>query len=437
MKVTGRTKRYVLSKAVELFNYKDNDADIIEYSVLADGTHVAELISVAEVAARVSGGLPAPPASASPDSYTDTSYTEYYYYGDGAIQGGFVTKSLNFYNIANWNGYTGNIADFNEPVNSFDVSSYTYFDRVFSYATSFNQPLDQWDTSSATVFRFLFDNAHSFNQDIGGWNVSNVTIMSFVFSNATSFNQDISAWDVSNVSIMQNMFSGADAFNQNISTWDVSSVIDMSSMFSSADAFNQDISSWNVSNVVNMDYMFSYTGAFNQDISSWNTSSVQRMVSAFNQATSFDQNLGSWNISVLRHANNMFSNSGMSPLNYSNTLIGWANQVPNIQSNVVLGASNINYYGWSATLAIGRPETWMTELQDGGPDGYTDLLDSEKARAILTGDYGWTIIDSGSVEPDLTYRETVSSVTDFYGNITSTTFVDYYWENAIGIDNLL
>jgi surface protein len=103
----------------------------------------------------------------------------------------------------------------------------------------------------------MFNGATSFNQPLDTWNVSSVTNMSNMFESATSFNQDIISWDTSAVTNMFAMFAQATSFNQYIGVdlggWNVSSVTNMSYMFASATAFNQDISGWDVSSVTNMD----------------------------------------------------------------------------------------------------------------------------------------------------------------------------------------
>lgn len=58
-----------------------------------------------------------------------------------------------------------------------------------------------------------------FNQDISSWNVSSVTNMNSMFSDAYNFNQNLSSWNVSNVTNMSYMFNGAGTFNQNLSSW--------------------------------------------------------------------------------------------------------------------------------------------------------------------------------------------------------------------------
>ena len=49
---------------------------------------------------------------------------------------------------------------------------------MFVNTYSFNQPLDTWDVSSVTEMEYMFQSADSFNQDISSWDVSSVTDMS-------------------------------------------------------------------------------------------------------------------------------------------------------------------------------------------------------------------------------------------------------------------
>jgi surface protein len=134
-------------------------------------------------------------------------------------------------------------SSFNQPLDSWDVSSASDMSHMFYDATSFNQPLDSWDVSSASNIRYMFNGASSFNQPLDSWDVSSASDMSHMFYDATSFNQPLDSWDVSSASNIRYMFNGASSFNQPLDSWDVSSASDMKCMFYGATSFNQCLSS--------------------------------------------------------------------------------------------------------------------------------------------------------------------------------------------------
>ena len=158
-------------------------------------------------------------------------------------------------------------------------------------------------------------------------------------------------------------------YNGPLDKWDMSGCTNTSSFFSGASEFNQDISGWDVSSVTSMQSMFQNAAKFNQDIGSWDVSSVTTMQFMFQNAAAFDQDLGSWNIGLLTNASAMFTGSGLTTANYDALLVGWAAQAPNIQSGVTLSSVPCNY-----TIAT-----------------------AQAARDVLTGTYGWTIIDQGGI----------------------------------------
>ena len=135
----------------------------------------------------------------------------------------------------------------------------------------------------------VFDRASSFNQPLNSWNVSTVTNMKNMFRNASSFNQKIDSWDVSSVIDMSFMFYQAEAFNQPLFSWNVSSVYLMDGMFFQAKAFNQDINSWKKSEDINPPDNFFLRPNIMKNIFKKNT--TYRM---FEGASSFDKNNALW-----------------------------------------------------------------------------------------------------------------------------------------------
>lgn len=233
---------------------------------------------------------------------------------------------------------------FNQPLNNWDVSNVTNTASMFDgwiWGQVFNQPLDLWDVSNVTNMSYMFRDNSDFNQDISAWNVSSVVNMQGMFSETSAFNQDISAWNVGEVTTMQSMFQQALVFNQPLDAWDVSKVTNLSSMFDRAPLFNQPLNSWDVSQVSNMSSMFRQSTDFNQPLTNWTTTAVSNMSNMFQSASSFDQNLAAWDVTNITNMNSMLSGSGISQENYDNILIGWAAQ--NVQDNINLGATNLNY----------------------------------------------------------------------------------------------
>lgn len=167
------------------------------------------------------------------------------------------------------------------------------------------------------------------------------------------------------VTTIQGMFTDATSFNDaSVTSWNVSNVTGMARLFKGASSFNQDISDWDVSKVTGFGLTFQDAIAFNQDISGWTVSSSTYMVDMFNGATNFNQNLGEWPISGVTNMARMFNGTALSTQNYSNTLIGWAQQ-SGLQSGVNLGA-NAKY-----------------------------TSEAKSSRNTLTNTYNWTISDAG------------------------------------------
>ena len=192
--------------------------------------------------------------------------------------------------------------------------------------------------------------------------------------------------NLENVRNMDQMFHGATAFNQDIGDWDVSQVEFMIGIFEGASSFNQDISDWDVGNVLSMERAFFEASSFDQDLSDWNITSVT------------DDNYRD-----LGGMRDIFSNSGMSKMNYDNTLIGWS--VQSVDPNVTFGVEGLKYCN--------------------GTD----------ARATLVT-AGWSISgDSQDCQPFITTWKTDNSGTSSNTQITIPTTgtgydYDIYWEEV-------
>ena len=292
---------------------------------------------------------------------------------------------------------------FNGDLSEWDVSNVTNMLEMFKNAFVFNGNVDNWNVGNVENMSGMFTNASEFNRDISGWNVSTVNNMNQMFKNTTEFNQDISIWDdkLGNVITMFEMFAGCDKFNQDISGWDVSNVKDVDGMFRDTGAFNQnlgpwgdklgnvdsfegmfegsvfnqDIGDWDVSHVKDMNRMFKDATEFNQDLSSWNVGNVENMGEMFKNATAFDQNLGSWNLISMKPSagpsfdsmESMLDNSGLSPENFANSLIGWAGNV-NSPDNLRLGAADLTFCNQAINAFSTLTQTKMWDInEDDGP----------------------------------------------------------------------
>jgi hypothetical protein len=80
----------------------------------------------------------------------------------------------------------------------------------------------------------MFNN--DFNQPVNSWDVSNVESMYAMFL-GSGYNLNLSSWNVSNVLYMNSMFAYS-SFNQNISLWDVDQVTSCSFFRESASLSN-------------------------------------------------------------------------------------------------------------------------------------------------------------------------------------------------------
>jgi surface protein len=326
--------------------------------------------------------------------------------------------------VINMSSMFGGANSFNQTVTSWDVSSVTNMNAMFSCSSALGPSgtsvFNNGDTTNiqgnaltwgnntrfVTNMGSMFHSATSFNQDISGWDVSNVTNMAQMFQSATSFNQNLNSWDVSKVTILLQMFFGATSFNGNITNWVFSSSLtSMNSMFRSATSFNQNIGGWTVSNVTDMSQMFNGATSFNQNIGSWTVSKVTTMLGMFRTATLFNQDLSNWNITSVTAMTNMFSDSGISETNYNNILNGWG--AKSVKSSVTFGVLGLVYSSSSAIAG----------------------------RNTLKNTYSWTILGDALVSTDTIVQNSSFNLTI---NVNSTLVTNnipyqlYYLSTALG-----
>jgi surface protein len=287
-----------------------------------------------------------------------------------------------------------NCTNFNQDLGNWNVSKITSFGRMFYGCTNFNNggstSINNWtlNTISNIDMTQMFAVCSNFNQPIGNWNTIRVIGLSGTFSSCVKFNQDLGNWNTSNVTNMTQTFSGCSLFNNGgsdaIKNWNTGSATTMATMFTGCSKFNINISSWNTSNVTSMLQMFYFATIFNQPIGSWNVSKVTSMGvtdgGMFEFATNFNQNLGAWNLRLAGVGlDKIFSTCGMSCINYTDTIVGWANYVAT-NSNTPANVSMV--------IQAGRKF-------DGTRSGGSGFATAADARAYLTTatptGAGWTI----------------------------------------------
>ncbi len=276
-----------------------------------------------------------------------------------------IHPELSYDFIIDWgDGTIENLLDLSEnPTHTYENSG-TYlvaikgdFPAISMYNTTSDEPEDfpnhesqkaligihQWGTGEWETFEYAF-----FNADLSEYsavdppNLSNVTNMESMFL-LTNFNGDIGDWDTSNITNMSHMFAYAVTFNQDIGDWNTANVTTMEGMFATYD---------------------NYPAQFNQDISGWDVGNVTEFNAMFN-GSRFDQNLASWDIGSATDMYDMFGYSHMSVENYSNILMGWAEQ--NVLPNVPFGASS-THHNCDAVAAKDVLEANGWVFMDLGPD---------------------------------------------------------------------
>ena len=202
--------------------------------------------------------------------------------------------------------------------------------------------------------------------------VSGVTNFARAFDSCTSLTTlDVSNWDVSSVTTFDRMFVDCRTLaTVDVSNWDVSNATEFKYLFAGCHRLvTLDVSAWEL----NTDDGISFRGIFYNctklttlDVSNWDTSNVATFWAAFyncNKLTTLD--ISSFAITLLTDAAYMLE--FVTIANYSDVLINWAAQIPNIKNNVTFNAGTNTYNAAGAdakALLEAVPYNWS--ITDGG-----------------------------------------------------------------------
>ncbi|MEQ1325126.1 BspA family leucine-rich repeat surface protein, partial [Acinetobacter soli] len=236
------------------------------------------------------------------------------------------------------NGICISMGDFNQRVNSWDVSQVTDAGYCFANMIDFNREINWYAPNLLTANGFLFkslkfnkdvtirgakpttlnsflEKASSFNSKINIDTSECVTFESF-FNAATKFNQPLTNFNFSKAANLTNFLIGATSFNQPVDfgyTPQLSSAAYLfagsgmnspvkfnapnmtyaAAWFSGNEVFNSTITG-SFRSVTNMDYFFFFATKFNQPINDWDIRNVTSFTGFLQYAYSFNQDLSAW-----------------------------------------------------------------------------------------------------------------------------------------------
>ncbi|MCH2007453.1 DUF285 domain-containing protein [Acinetobacter nosocomialis] len=338
----------------------------------------------------------------------------------GTFYGAYADYTLGLHTagVVSINGICIANGNFNQRVNTWDVSEVVDAAYTFADAINFDREINWYAPKVQWLHNFLYG-ARKFNKDITLRSAKPASLRSFLDGGA-SFNSKINI-DTSACADFGNMLAGCTKFNQPLSSFSFKSATNIDNLLYGTKEFNQPIdfgnmlqltqanyvfaesnfnntikfnapnlitvSGWFSNNtkfnskitgafgsVTNMSFMFWYASSFNQPINDWDIRKVETFVGFLTSATSFNQDLSSW------------------PSKFNvNAVIEGVSVAPNWSTE------NYDKYLNALWLDVGttRKTEWQNSL------GPRTVLASVKRSAAsqdavsgLTG-AGWTIIDGG------------------------------------------
>ena len=367
----------------------------------------------------------------------------------------------------------GYCSSLNSDISNWDTSRLTTMNVAFSGCSSLNADLNTkdtgsglaWDVSKVSGFySALAGTSMSYNIDkwqikttggvsfqslFNGCNWPNLTLTpKTVTVGSGAYQKTYLAWDTQKVARMDFMIAG-NSFNVDIGKWDTSSVTTLDGFAKSNSVFN------NGGQPMNARQVTVGTGATARTYTAWDTSNISSWKSVFKSATSFNQDIGNWDLSgatgnvyrILENASSFnhevnwvlptgftpnyawgwyfFSGTNMSTVNYTNTIVNFANTVYN----------NSGLYNAPATN-MGGGRTFDSNMSGGA-----NFANAWEARSYLTntvasGGAGWTL--SGDtviplvIEPTkLKIRVAANSTLDFkFGDVQTGSSFQVVWGDS-------
>ena len=318
------------------------------------------------------------------------------------------------------NGLCILMGDFNQRVNSWDVSEVIDAGYCFAGTPNFDREIN-WDAPKLLQMNSLLKGAAKFNKDIT-IKGANPTNMSFMLQGAASFNSKLNI-DTSNCDNFAGMFLGASKFNQPLANFDFSKAVLMNNMFSITASFNQPIDFGNMPLLQGAHYLFSdsnfnssikFNAPMLRNVSGWFSNnpkfnntivgsfrSVVDMSYFFWNASSFNKPINDWDIrNVLDFTNFIY---GATSFNQDLSL--WPAKF-NVNSNmasvsVAPNWSTENYDKYLNALWLDVGTTRQNEWVNGTSPKtvYATVKRSAASQAAVSGliGAGWTIVDGGLV----------------------------------------
>jgi hypothetical protein len=361
-------------EAVLIFDDVSFEFDITNVTFSGTVAPIGAITSDAEwtftvVSKSTSGAIPPFPIPNESEVEFSWECTPFNKFNNGGVQPNWDTQKVtNMRSVF----YTQNDLDFTF---NFDTSLATNVDIMFKNCTSFNNGGQELTLNlpEAVELSEMFYQCTAFNQTIT-LTVPKATNMSFMFSSCTAFNQTVTLTAPKAENLL-GIFSRCTSFNNGGQplTLNLPEAVNLSGMFENTTVFNQTVT-LTAPKAENLRFLFNKCTNFNNggqelilDLPEATDLGVMfQQATAFNQkvvltapkatdfrfmfwrSTAFNNNGENftnkdgefWKISGVTSMTGMFFDVvGLTDDNYSNFLIGCANQAPNIQSSVQLDAN--------------------------------------------------------------------------------------------------